>query len=608
MRSKKNPDRPFQLSVPKANPLLQKTFVMMQGFLERCVHFEELNSLYERIGQIPGDRPYPDKVLEAMNLRYEVSEEDLQRIPAAGPVVVVANHPFGGIEGVVMASLLLRARSDIRLMANYLLGCIPELREYFIFVDPFGAETSARANIRSMRESISWLREGHVLGVFPSGEVSHIDWSQRKIRDPAWSPTIARLVRHTRAAVLPVFFEGCNSMLFQIAGLIHPRFRTAMLPQEFVNKADRRLQLRIGPLIPFTRIEKIENEEDLTAYLRLRTYLLANRSEKDRKRRRMIRIPKRFKRAPQPVVDPTPAEVLIDEIEALPPEQRLVEHAPYCVCVATAQQAPAMLREIGRLREITFRLADEGTGAEIDLDRFDDYYLHLFVWNREKRELVGAYRLGQTDLILGRHGLKGLYTSTLFKCKKRLLQQLNPALELGRSFVRAEYQRDFAALMLLWKGIGAYVARNPRYRNLFGPVSINNEYLSTSRQLLVRFLEVNNYEDALSRLVKPKKPLKPKRIRDWDQELLTRVITDVNDVSDLIAAMEKDNKGIPILLKQYLKLGGKLLAFNVDPSFSYVLDGLIWVDLRQTDPKTLSRYMGKEGAERLLAMHTPRAP
>ncbi|OGV42066.1 MAG: hypothetical protein A2X46_05810 [Lentisphaerae bacterium GWF2_57_35] len=593
---------PFKLNVSLKDPLLQKSFLLMQGWVEKCFRLDQLNSLYNDIGQIEGDQAYVEKILQAMNVRYEVDAQDYCRLPASGPAIVVANHPFGGIEGVILAAILRAIRPDSRIMANYLLARIAELHDYFIFVDPFGAEHSASSNIKPMKDCLGWLRKGGLLGIFPAGEVSHIDLHKREIRDPLWNPNLARLIRRTEAPVAPVYFEGNNSPLFQIAGLMHPRLRTAMLPREFLNKKDSVIKVRVGQPIPFQRLQRFETDGDLMEYLRLRTYILASRhAPKKTPSRRMH--PLRFKPAQKSVAEFCGSEGLAHDIDALPPEQELLASEDYKVYYARAGQIPHILHEIGRLREVTFRQVNEGTGEELDLDRFDKHYLHLFVWNPARRELVGAYRMGQTDVILRQSGMKGLYTSTLFKYRKRLLDQLNPALELGRSFIRPEYQRNYSALLLLWKGIGAYVARHPRYTNLFGPVSINNEYHSMSRQLLVRFLQHNRSDPELAQLIKPRKPLKNQKIRHCDHDLLQKVVTDVDEVAELIGEIEKDQKGIPILLKQYLKLGGKLLAFNIDPDFSFVLDGLIWVDLLKTDPKTMHKYMGREGCARFMEFH-----
>jgi putative hemolysin len=271
------------------------------------------------------------------------------------------------------------------------------------------------------------------------------------------------------------------------------------------------------------------------------------------------------------------------------------------VYFAAAHEIPQLLREIGRERERTFREVGEGTGRELDLDVFDRSYLHLFVWSRANRELVGAYRIGRSDDLLREQGLGGLYTSTLFAYKPRLFESMGPALEMGRSFIRPEYQRSYVGLLLLWKGIGQLVQREPRYATLFGPVSISADYRSASQRLLVAFLEQNRYVHEWSRWVRPRCPAGRELHRGLP--FGPGRLADLEDVSSFISEIEADQKGVPILLRQYLKLGGRLLGFNVDPDFSNVLDVLIMVDLRRTDEKILARYMGREGASAFLAHH-----
>ncbi|MDZ4199345.1 MAG: GNAT family N-acyltransferase, partial [Kiritimatiellia bacterium] len=290
----------------------------------------------------------------------------------------------------------------------------------------------------------------------------------------------------------------------------------------------------------------------------------------------------------------------------LPPEQCLLESGDFALYSAKANQMPRLLHELGRLREITFRAAGEGTGRAMDLDPFDQYYLHLVLWNRAKQELVGAYRLGQSDRIVEEHGKKGLYTSSLFRYSRKLLVKLGPSLEMGRSFIRPEYQKSYSPLLLLWKGIARFVVLNPQYRTLFGPVSINNEYNTVSRQMLVSFLRANRFDSHLARWVKPRNPPRRPLRRKWDAKILNRTIHSAEDMSDLIAEIEKDGKGVPILLRQYLRLGGRLLGFNVDPDFSDVLDGLIAVDLLDTDRRILDRFLGREPAGEFLAYHARR--
>lgn len=255
------------------------------------------------------------------------------------------------------------------------------------------------------------------------------------------------------------------------------------------------------------------------------------------------------------------------------------------------------------MRETTFRAVGEGTGNAIDLDAFDDYYNHLFMWNTARQEIVGSYRLGLTDKILAEHGVKGLYTRTLFKFDDRLMSQIPPAIEMGRSFIRAEYQKAYTSLFLLWKGISAFIGRNPHYRVLFGPVSITNEYREASRCMILASMRQTCMADDLAHLVKPKFPPKPPQRSEWCLKEYTEYLNDIDQVAGYVAEIEPDGKDIPVLLRQYLKLSGRLLAFNVDPDFSSVVDGLIMVDLSQSSPKTLRRYMGNEVAEAYFKVH-----
>lgn len=586
------------------NPLQRKVFSIIGGAVEKALAIDRINQLYYAVATLDDDRHFLDRVLDVMNIETKVSESDLQRIPKNGSLVVVANHPFGGIEGIILGALLRSVRPDVKLMANFLLKAIPDLHDSLIFVDPFDRDESAKINLKPIKESIRWLKEGGVLGVFPAGEVSHIDLRRGGIRDPEWSPTIARLIRLTESPALPVFFRGSNSLIFQILGMVHPRFRTGMLPRELLNKRNKTIEVRIGNLIPFKRLSEFDDDKAMMDYLRMRTYHLRRRKEEPKPIFRKAIFPIRMVKPEQvEVAPPVDSALLKTDIAKLPPSQLLVESGDFQVFFAEAEQIPNILREIGRLRELTFRGVGEGTGQAIDLDRFDDYYIHVFVWNKSKSEIVGAYRLGKSDEIVRRLGIKGLYTSTLFRYRKQLLQKIGPALEMGRSFVRPEYQKNFSPLMLLWKGIALYIADHPQYKILFGPVSVNNDYQSSSRQLLISFLKMNNFEPELAKLVKARKPPLTNPFHAWQLRRQQAVVNDLDEIDALISDLETDLKGVPILLRQYLRLGGRLLGFNIDPSFGYCLDGLILVDLTETDQSLLVKYMGREKAQRFLAFH-----
>jgi putative hemolysin len=294
-----------------------------------------------------------------------------------------------------------------------------------------------------------------------------------------------------------------------------------------------------------------------------------------------------------PIAEPPAPSLVAADVAALPPDRVLDRSGDLAVYLAAANEIPHALREIGRLREITFRAAGEGTGKPLDLDEFDPHYLHLFVWNARREEIVGAYRLVGTDTAAER-----LYTATLFRYDRRFLDRLGPALELGRSFIRQEYQKGFTPLLLLWKGIGAYVARNPRYKVLFGPVSISNQYAAISRELMVGFLEKYAMVREWAGLAAARRPL-----RRTARPALPSAGLDVDDLSAMVGDVEQGQAGVPVLLRQYLRLGGKLLGFNIDPNFSQALDGLILVDLTRTEPKLLDRYLGSREAAEFIAFH-----
>jgi putative hemolysin len=247
----------------------------VSGTLERVLLFDQLNALYHRILHLQDGRAFHEKLLEELGVHYEVPPGDLARIPTDGPVVATANHPFGAIEGIILVTILRSVRPDVKVMANFLLGSIPELRDLFILVDPFARQTSTYANVRALRETLTWLKSGGMLVVFPAGEVSHIDLPSRTVTDPEWNDSIARIIRATYASALPVYFSGANGFAFQVLGLVHPRLRTALLPHEFLNKRDKTIGLRIGSPIAFNRLAAFKTDRELMQYLRHRTYALA---------------------------------------------------------------------------------------------------------------------------------------------------------------------------------------------------------------------------------------------------------------------------------------------------------------------------------------------
>lgn len=603
MKKKSNkPARIFELQIDKLpTRALRLLARLVKRPLESVSGLRAVDRVYARAWRMPREIPFVDRVLQAVGVRTAFEQEDLQALPTEGPLVIVANHPFGGIEGVILLSLLRRVRPDVKAMANYMLGVIPEMREDFIFVDPFGGKSAAQANRRSIKESLDWLKAGHALIVFPAGEVSSFEWSARRVRDSPWSSSIAALARKSGATVVPIFFAGHNGTAFQLAGMLHPRLRTMFLPRQFKNKRGRTLTLHIGAALTAKELETVaQSNEQLIKYLRFRVYLLAER--KILRKRRFISLHPPMMPA-EPIVAPVPVEKLKAEIEQLPESARLVASGDLTVYIAAAEQIPAALREIGRLRESSFRAVGEGTGNAIDLDAFDNYYYHLFMWNSARQEIIGSYRLGLTDKIMAERGVAGLYTRTLFEFDEQLMQKIPPAIEMGRSFIRTEYQKAYTSLFLLWKGISAFIGRNPHYRVLFGPVSITNEYREASRGMILASMRQTCMEDDLTHLIKPKFPPRPARRTEWCMPEYAEFLNDIEQVARYVAEIEPDGKDIPVLLRQYLKLGGRLLSFNVDPEFSSVVDGLIMVDLSRSNARTIRRYMGNEVADAYFKYH-----
>ena len=580
-------------------------FPGVPALVGKFIPVEKVRELYRRVRQSPTGFGL-EGLLSEMRAELRVDAADVARIPATGPVVVVANHPFGMLDGAVLAVLLTRVRSDVKVMTNYLLRDVPELARHCIFVDPFRAgPASLDVNRRAIREAVAWLRGGGMVAVFPAGEVSHWQFPQAGIADPVWNDTAARLVRRTKAAALPVYFCGRNSVGFHLFGMIHPCLRTAFLLQEFLQQKGRTVEVRVGSEIPSDSLSDTANDREIIEYLRWRTYLLARRSGPEKPWPAAVQSvqSKVAARAQEAVADAESEELLAEELSVLPEERCLAESGDLAVYLANAKEIPRTLRELGRLREVTFRLAGEGMGKSRDLDRFDDYYRHVLLWNKTRKELVGAYRAGNTAEILAERGVPGLYTSTLFRYDAKVFQKIGPALELGRSFIRQEYQRQYTPLLLLWKAIARFVAMHAETPVLFGAVSISNDYSKASREMIYRFFEKRIQGDELAEMIKPRRPFRPGGLRPWDCRAMCRALHDLEELSQPITDLETDGKGLPILLRQCAKVGGRLLGFNVDRKFSNVLDGLVVVDLRKIEPVVLERYMGREHAARFRQHH-----
>lgn len=560
--------------------------------IRRTLGLDRVDLTQEGLADATSPADFARRALSRLQVTFEATATDLDRIPRTGAAIVVANHPYGGIEGLYLAACLLERRPDVRILANHMLMAIDGLRSVFIPVDPFGGQTAAAFNRTGLRQALRHVAEGGVLVIFPAGAVSHLHLSTGRILDPPWSPTAARLIRRAHCDVIPVHFAGSNSALFQLAGLINPMLRTALLPREIFNKRRHRVGVTIGAPIKAASFTSLANDETLASWLRIRTYGLA--SEAGQGGGRQAKAP-----TPASVIPP---EAIATEINSLPADATLAVSGDIRVIHAHSWQLPVTLQEVGRLREEAFRAVGEGTGSAIDLDRHDDHYVHLLAWSDTAQEIVGGYRIGRADELVAKFGLRGLYSHSLFAYGRPLLNAFGPSLELGRSFISPQYQRSYVPLLLMWRGICAYVMRHPQYRTLFGPVSISKSYRGASRELLIQYLKGSSFDPLLSKLVRPRRPIYRRHVMAALGKDIAR-LQDLESVSELVALLEPDGKGVPVLLRHYLKVGGKLLGFNIDRKFSDAIDGLIAVDLTAVDDKVLQRYMGKEGAANYRACH-----
>ncbi len=571
---------------------------------EKLLGLERLNVAYDKISRDLAkegmSENFFDLATKYLNLKYQLRPGELDYIPKKGPVVVVANHPHGLSDGLMIGQLLTRVRDDVRLVANEQLTLCKHLEPWMITVDVYDGADARRRNMAGIKKMLSWLGQGGLLALFPAGTASSYSIPDKRVTDDEWNRNIASIIRRTNATVVPLYIPGRTSLFFQGISLINKGARVPFLAREVGRDGRRVHKIMIGKPLSGNALNQYESDESLMSHLRLRTYLMGKSYEKSRKP--YVLRHTSHKRRLAPLIPAVSREDLECEVASLPDECRLVhqEDGDWSVYVAEASRIPNVLREIGRLREWTFREAGEGSGLSCDLDEFDEHYLHLFLWDKTNGKVAGAYRMGLTDKIFDRFGAKGLYNGGFFHFSPGIQQTLRQGLEMGRAFITPEYQRKPLALGLIWVGIGQFMARNPQYRYLYGTVSISRDYTNLSRSLIVSYLEAREMDAELSTGVKAFHP--PHRLRLMGPELriLPTGLADPQGLSQLVADIEEDGKGIPVLLRQYLRLNGKILSFSVDKAFGDVLDCLILVDIYKTPERSIKRYLGKDTYEDLL--------
>lgn len=558
---------------------------LLAGLIMRVLGLNRINGIYSHIHQYQGIE-FADKLLEHLNVSCDFLPDELEYLPQGQPFIIVSNHPFGAVDGVMMLSVLGKRRPDLKILTNFILSYIPNLAEHFFPVNPFTDRPGMKSSLGGLKMAKEHLASGGVLGLFPSGEVSSNKNRERVVKDIEWQPSIIKLIKGAGVPVVPVYFNGSNSRLFHLMGKVNPYLRTARLPHELINKRDKTISLRIGKPIMPTELEEFVNIQDLGRYLWNRTYALeANVAGPQQEEAGEAKVQ-------APVAQHSTPDKLCSDIAAIA-SGKLFEVNSYECYLAKAEQMPDLMHEIAVCREETFRAVGEGTGNSVDTDEYDKYYRHLVLWDKEKKCLVGAYRLGMGNEIVRKYGLEGFYSHSLFRFHREFRPYLRKSVELGRSFVVPAYQKDPLALMLLIKGLMYMVINRPEVRYLIGPVSISSWYPPFYRSLMVHYLHQRQSIPELEKYVSPKCPFEYQFHRVNVDELAGGRMESLERFDRFMYRLSNSRFRLPTLLKKYIKLNARILAFNVDPDFNYCVDGLIMLDVMDV-PKPEIDSLSKE--------------
>ncbi|WMJ08181.1 lysophospholipid acyltransferase family protein [Nitrosomonas sp. sh817] len=545
------------------------------SLLKRVLHQDEINRFIETHRHLEG-LEFNDAVLEHFNFAFQVSSKDRVRIPDQRRVLIVANHPLGSLDGLALLKLVSEIRTDVKIVATSLLNCIDPLRSLFLSVDNFSQVTKHRD---SMNQIVAALEAEQAVIVFPTGEVSRI--SPLGVRDGKWKSGFISLAKKTKAPIVPVHIGGKNSAMFYGLSSIYKPLGTMMLVNEMFNQQGGEISFRIGKPIPWESIAAMDlSKKDAAKLMRKQVYLLGKKKKKEL-----------FKPV-ENIIHPVRTKQIRKELKAsqLIGKTQDGKH----IYLFDYQPNSSVMREIGRLRELSFRQVQEGTGNALDIDSYDRYYRHLILWDEDELEIIGSYRIGEVAEILKTRGEDGLYTHSLFKFGADFLPYLQQSVELGRSFIQPRYQNK-RSLDYLWYGIGAYLHQYPEIRYLTGPVSMSTSLPKAAQQTIAGFYHslFGNNEP----LVEPRLPFSFDAIEGFTG---CRKVADEAQYKQAIAVLKErldefDVK-LPVLYKQYVELcepgGCEFLGFNIDPQFSNCVDALILVHIDAIKEKKFQRYIG----------------
>jgi putative hemolysin len=583
---------PFLINQPLTNyPRVRKLANSILGL-------SKLDQHYLNVANSNSAREFLDQAIDELGIKSELVSSDHADIPKTGPLIIIANHPYGGPEAIALAKHLCEQRKDLKILANFILGRIPEMRELLLLVDPFENDSSIKKNVLPIRIAKKHLDNQGALLIFPAGEVSSYKLKDGGVVDCEWKPAAAYLARLTGCRILPVYITGHNGAFFSVAGFIHPILRTILLPRCLINIRKKNFSIKIGKIVGARTVADFKDDKSLTNYLRHRVYSLAKTKKLKVENKKTI-----DNRVFSDVIAPIACELLEAEIAKVPTEQVLITRDNQLVFYTQSKVSPNLIQEVGRLREIAFRQIGEGSGKSCDTDRYDEYYDQLICWSLDKKAIVGAYRLAKADEVIAKYGMEGLYTYSLFKFANSFPDVLGHAIELGRSFVNPEFQKNPQALSILWKGVIAYVNKLKNYSVLFGPVTLSPLHSDLSLALMLSYLDKHETDHSRAAHLKPRVPYKNRLIGNRKVQEIVNLVPSFSEISDIVQDLDPLPGGAPVLLKEYLKLNGKFLGFNVDPDFQNSIDGLIRVDIRHINYPMQKFLFGKEACDRYLEYH-----
>jgi putative hemolysin len=546
------------------------------NFLNKFIKFKKVKEIYKEHSYKAG-LEFIDAIFDELNLKAEIDDKELAKIPDKGPFIIVSNFPLGGLEALALAKTITQKRKDFRIVATARFHEMGPLEEITFPINQSGKKTNEPC-ISCAKKILSYIKDGGSVAFFPAIGPASYSKSSGFVIDNQWNTKLTKIIKIAKVPVIPVFFNDSFRKLYHLLGNLHPVLQSFLIQKEMLKKKDTTINYRIGRPIKVTEQEGFSDIWRYTRFLRARVYALGASTPVDVNK--FFKYKKKFKLPKaEPIIDPVDPAIVEKEINQAKENYLLHKNGDFEIIAAPYEIFPNVLTEIGRLREITFREVGEGTNKSLDIDEYDLYYLHLVIWDSANKKIVGAYRMGLGDEIIDRFSIKGFYVSTLFKIKKGLIPFLRESVEMGRSFIVKEYQRKPLSLFLLWKGIFYFLLKNPQYRYLIGPVSISEKFTELSKNLIVSFFEMYYFNKEMAKFVKPRKKYKVE-VEEFDKNILLESIgNNISKLDNYIKEIEPDSGRMPVLFKKYFGLGGQIIAFNVDPKFNNCLDGLIVVDI-----------------------------